>query len=577
MSAGSATAGSEGGADEGGLDETRMVGSLGTGTPTLRVWRNAAEPARVKPCRRCRMPSGPLSELRRTPIQLAMCAALFVAVLDNTILNVALPSLVRELGATTSQLQWILDSYVLVFAGLQITVGALGDRYGRKGALQLGLAILGLGSAFAATVDSAGWLIVARSLMGVGAALISPSSLSILTNVFTAPAERAKAIGIWSATSGVGIALGPTVGGLLLRQFWWGSVFLVNVPLVAITMLIVAKYVPTSRDPQVRKLDPVGAVLSMAAAGTLVYAIVEAPARGWGSTATLANALVGMAVATAFILWELHHPTPILDLRFFRDPRFSAAVGGASVLWFCLSGWLFIMTQHLQFVKGFDPFQAGIRAIPFAATVFVVTTQAAGLNSRFGTKRMGTVGLALVAVAMFSWTRWSVATAYPVLVITYVLLAVGQGLSIAPLTDSVMGSVPRERAGVASATNNTIRQLGQAVGIAVIGSIVSSRYRSGVAAVAEQLPTASARAVRSSLGAALREASQLGASRTEVLATARRAFVDGSHAAMWVAFGVAVVGAISVYVYLPSTASASSFAASPGDATIEPASEAATP
>lgn len=483
-----------------------------------------------------------------------MCAALFVAVLDNTILNVALPSLVRELGATTSQLQWIIDSYVLAFAGLQITVGALGDRFGRKGALLLGLAILGIGSGFASTVDSPAWLIAARSLMGVGAALISPASLSILTNVFTTPPDRARAIGIWSATSGLGIALGPTIGGLLLRQFWWGSVFLVNIPLVAITMVIVAVYVPSSKDPQSRKLDPVGALLSMAASVALVFTIVEGPTRGWGSGATLLNAVVGVALAAVFIGWELRHPSPILDLRFFRDPRFSAAVGGASVIWFCLSGWLFIMTQHLQFVNRYDPFQAGLRAIPFAATVFLVTTQAAALTRRFGTKSMGTTGLAFVAVAMFTWTRWTVATSYEVLVITYVLLAIGQGLSIAPLTDSVMGSVPRERAGVASATNNTIRQLGQAVGVAVMGSLVSSKFGSGVRDAVRGLTPASARAVRSSLGAALREAPRLGTRGPGVAAAARKAFVDGAHDATWVAAGVALVGAIAVFVFLPARA-----------------------
>ena len=224
------------------------------------------------------------------------------------------------------------------------------------------------------------------------------------------------------------------------------------------------------------------------------------------------------------------------------------------MLWFCLSGWLFIMTQHLQFVNGYDPFQASLRAIPFAATVFLVTTQAAALTTRFGTKSMGTTGLAFVAVAMFTWTRWTVATSYEVLVITYVLLAIGQGLSIAPLTDSVMGSVPRERAGVASATNNTIRQLGQAVGVAVMGSIVSSKFGSGVRNAARALAPASARAVRSSLGAALREVPKLGTRGPGVAAAARRAFVDGAHGATWVAAGVALVGAIAVFVFLPARA-----------------------
>ena len=491
---------------------------------------------------------------RRGLILFSMCASLFVAVLDNTILNVAIPSLVRQLGATTSQLQWILDSYVLVFAGLQITVGALGDRFGRKGMLLFGLAVLGAGSVYASSVHSPTALIVARSIMGVGAACISPATLSLLTNVFQKPAERARAIGIWSATSGLGIAIGPTVGGFLLRQFWWGSVFLINVPLVALTFVLVATSVPSSRDPQARRLDPVGALLSMAASVILVYAIVEAPGHGWGSSATLGTITGGAAVAVAFVLWELRQPSPILDLRFFRDPRFSAAVVGASALWFALSGWLFLMTQHLQFVRGYDAFNAGLRALPFAITVFLVTTQAAKLTARYGTKRIGTIGLLLVALAMFTWTRWSVATPYLVLAVTYVLLAAGQGMAIAPLTDSVMGSVPRERAGVASATNNTIRQLGQAVGIAVMGSALSSTYSARMKVVADGLPAAAGKAVRSSLGSALRVASTLGPDGAPVTRAARSAFVVGSHGASWIAVFVALAGAGLVARFLPARA-----------------------
>ena len=292
----------------------------------------------------------------------------------------------------------------------------------------------------------------------------------------------------------------------------------------------------------------------MAASVILVYAIVEAPGHGWGSSATLGTITGGAAVAVAFVLWELRHPSPILDLRFFRDPRFSAAVVGASALWFALSGWLFLMTQHLQFVRGYDAFNAGLRALPFAITVFLVTTQAAKLTARYGTKRIGTIGLLLVALAMFTWTRWSVATPYLVLAVTYVLLAAGQGMAIAPLTDSVMGSVPRERAGVASATNNTIRQLGQAVGIAVMGSALSSTYSARMKVVADGLPAAAGKAVRSSLGSALRVASTLGPDGAPVTRAARSAFVVGSHGASWIAVFVALAGAGLVARFLPARA-----------------------
>src|SRR6476661_2701954 len=301
---------------------------------------------------------------RRWLTLLVLCISLIVITLDNTILNVALPSLSRPtidggLGATASQLQWTVDAYVLVFAGLLLTAGSLGDRYGRYRFLAFGLALFGIGSALSAFATSATMLIGTRALMGVGGAFIMPATLSIITNVFTEPVERGKAIGVWAGVSALGIGLGPITGGILLEHFWWGSVFIVNVPIVIAGLVLGYFLVPESRDPEHAALDPLGAVLSIAALGTLLWSIIEAPGKGWGSTPIVAGFLIGALLLVGFFAWELHTTHPMLDMRFFENPRFSAASGAITLVFLALFGTLFLMTQFLQSVLGYSTVKAG--------------------------------------------------------------------------------------------------------------------------------------------------------------------------------------------------------------------------
>ncbi|MGH9265709.1 MAG: MFS transporter, partial [Acidimicrobiales bacterium] len=295
-----------------------------------------------------------------------MCLSLMVIGVDNTILNVALPTLVRDLDATTSQLQWIVDSYTLVFAGLLLTAGSLGDRFGRRRALAGGLVIFGLGSVASAVAGSADQLILTRAVMGVGGALIMPATLSIISNVFTVPAERARAIAVWAGFSAMGIAIGPLSGGWLLEHFWWGSVFMVNIPIVALALLGGRLFVPESRDPAPRGLDPLGAVLSIVGLVALVWAIIEAPVHGWSDPTTLAAFALAAVVLGAFVAWERHTDHPMLDVRFFANPRFTAASTGVTMVFFALFGSAFVQTQYLQFVLGYSALEAGLRVAPIA-------------------------------------------------------------------------------------------------------------------------------------------------------------------------------------------------------------------
>ncbi len=413
---------------------------------------------------------------RRWAILGVLCLSLFVIVMDNTIVNVALPSLVRELGATTSQLQWIVDSYTLVFAGLLLSFGALGDRFGRKGALTSGMAIFGLASFAAALATSAGQLIAARAVMGVGAALIMPATLSILTNVFTIAKERAVAIALWSAIAGVAVALGPVTGGFLLDHFSWGSVFMVNVPIVIGAVIAGWLIVPTSRDPAAPRVDVVGALLSIVGLIGLVYTIIEAPRHGWTSVETVTGFTVSLAVLAIFIAYELRHEDPMLDVRFFKNPRFTAASVSVTLVSFALFGFIFMSTQYLQFVMGYSPLSAGVHTIPFALAVMVMAPRSAKLVERFGTKRVVATGMLMFAIGLVVASTSTVSSGYGIVLVAIVLMGSGMGLTIAPATESIMGSLPKEKAGVGSAVNDTTRELGGALGVAVVGSLLSSVY-----------------------------------------------------------------------------------------------------
>ncbi len=334
-----------------------------------------------------------------------LCLTLVLISVDNTILNVAIPTLAREFEATASQLQWIVDSYVLVFAGLLLTAGFIGDKFGRRGALMAGMGIFGVGSVAASMAGSASQLIACRALMGVGGALIMPATLSILTNVFRESRERAKAIAIWAGCSGLGVALGPVTGGWLLEHYSWGSVFLVNIPVLVLAVIGCLIVVPSSKDAAAPRLDIGGAVLSMAGLATLLWAIIEAPERGWTAPGTMLAFGAAAVVLGAFILWESRQAQPMLNLGFFRKPRFSAASGAVTLTFFALFGSLFLVTQYMQSVMGYTALESGIRYLPLAATLLVVSPLSAKLAARFGSKVVVTAGLATVAVGLLLMLR----------------------------------------------------------------------------------------------------------------------------------------------------------------------------
>jgi EmrB/QacA subfamily drug resistance transporter len=477
-----------------------------------------------------------------------MCLSLMVIGVDNTILNVALPTLVRDLGASTSQLQWIVDAYTLVFAGLLLTAGSLGDRFGRRRALTVGLLIFGAGSVASAVAGSAEQLILTRALMGVGGALIMPATLSIISNVFTVPAERGRAIAVWAGFSAMGIAIGPLSGGWLLEHFWWGSVFMVNIPIVLLALTGGRLFVPESKDPKPRGVDPLGAVLSIVGLGALVWAIIEAPVHGWTDPTTVSAFLAGAVFIAGFIAWERHTDHPMLDVRFFANPRFSAASLAVTMVFFALFGSTFLQTQYLQFVLGYSAFEAGLRVGPVALVLMVTAPLSARLVERVGTKYVVAGGLALVSLSLVVLSFATVTSGYPPVLASILILGVGMGMTMAPATESIMGSLPRAKAGVGSAVNDTTRQIGGALGVAILGSLLASTYASSLG---DTVPAAA----KASVGAALDLARGLGGAEGAALAaSAKSAYVDGMGVGVLVAAGVALLGSMIALAFLPSRA-----------------------
>ncbi|HEY8199823.1 MAG TPA: MFS transporter, partial [Actinomycetota bacterium] len=367
---------------------------------------------------------------RRWWALVVLCLSLVVIGLDNTILNVALPSLVRDLGAGASELQWMVDSYVLVFAGLLLTMGALGDRYGRKRALQVGLLIFLGGSVASAFAGSPRMLIATRALMGGGGALIMPSTLSIITNIFPAR-ERGRAIAMWAGVAGLGIVVGPVIGGWLLGQFWWGSVFLINVPVITVALVTGYLLIPESKDAEATPLDPVGALLSIAALVVLVYGIIAAPKRGWASAPTLETLGLAAFLLAIFIAWERRTPHPMLQMDFFRNPRFTAANIAITLVFFALFGTVFLVTQHLQFVLGLTPLEAGIRLMS-VSTLVVFAPLSARFVERVGTKAVVTTGLVLVAGSLWVMAGTSPADGFGRIGVAMAILGAGMGTTMAP-------------------------------------------------------------------------------------------------------------------------------------------------
>ncbi len=475
-----------------------------------------------------------------------LCLSLITISLDNTILNVALPTLQRELDASASQLQWIVDIYMLVFAGALLTAGSLGDRFGRKRALTLGLGVFGAGSLASAAAPSAELLIAARALMGVGGAFIMPSTLSILTATFPAH-ERGKAIGIWAGVSGLGIAIGPVAGGWLLQDHGWGSIFLVNLPIVALALVAGRFLVPESRDAARPRLDLGGFVCSFAGLTALVWGLIEAPSRGWTDPLVLASFVLAATVLAAFVGWERRVGAPMLDVRLFRNPRFSASSAAISLAFFALFGTIFFLTQYLQDVRGYSALDAGVRTMPVALGLVLGGPLSARLTARLGLRAVVPAGLTVVAGALWMFAAVDASSSYWLVAGALAAMGFGMANAMAPATDAIMGSLPAAKMSVGSAINDTTRTAGGTLGVAVLGSILASGYRDG-------MPAAAPAAAKDSLAAALAMARHGGGER--LAQAAQDAFVSGMHSAALVAGAVALAGALVALVALPREARA---------------------
>jgi EmrB/QacA subfamily drug resistance transporter len=478
-----------------------------------------------------------------------MCLSLVLVVMAVSSLNVAAPRLQQDLGASATELHWIIDSYALVFAGLLLAAGALGDRFGRKGALLTGLGIFGLGLVVSGLGDSASQVIAGRAIMGVGSAFVMPATLSLITAVFP-PEERMRAIATWAGFAGAGGAIGPVVAGALLEEFWWGSAVLVNLPVVAIAFVAVAVWSPRSRDSHVTPLDPAGSVLALLAMTTLLYGIIEGAERGWTDGLVLAAFAAAAVLGAAFVAWEARVTHPMLPLTLFRDRRFNVASGAITLTFFVLFGWFFLVTLYLQYGLGYSPLEAGLASLPMAAAMVAVSPRSAGLSERYGNARVITVGFALMAVALGLFTQVSTSTPYPVLAIGMVLIGMGLASTAAPATSMLMAAVPLDKAGVGSAVNDTTREFGGALGIAVFGSLAGSVYRSGVDLAGTGTSAEAGEAAGESIGAAWGVAQTLPGGGEALLAEAQSAFVDAFRLTNAVTLAVAVAAGAFVWVAL---------------------------
>ena len=493
----------------------------------------------------------PTVRARRWWTLAVLCLSLLIVFVGNSSLNVAIPTLSRELHASNSQLQWVIAAYSLVFAGLLFSSGATGDRYGRKGALQFGLVVYLLACLAATWSTSMSQLIACRAAMGVGAAFIMPSTLSILVNVFP-PEERTRAIAIWASVTGAAGAIGPVASGWLLGHFWYGAVFLVNIPILFLALVSGRFLVPRSKDPKQGRLDPVGAVLSVIGIVAIVYGLIEAPDAGWGSAETIISFVVGIVVLSAFVIWELRNDEPMLDIRYFRVPAFSTGTGGMILVFLAMYGVMFLITQYFQLVLDYSPLSAAVRFLPMAPIMIIVAPTTPRLSERFGAHRTVSFGMCCVAIGLIMFRALGPNTSYWYLLACLIPLVSGIALAMSPMTAAIMSAVPPRRAGAGSAMNDATRELGAALGIAVMGSVAASQYTHAVDKLTRGLPLAAQAAARTSLSDALETARSLPGAAGRALATgAQHAFIDGIHLAVTAGALLALLAAVTVYRYLP--------------------------
>jgi EmrB/QacA subfamily drug resistance transporter len=482
-----------------------------------------------------------------------LCLGLFIVVVDNTILNVALPTIQEDAGATAAQLKWIVDAFTLMFAGFMLVGGSIGDRFGRRSAFFGGLTIFAVASvvaAFWATSPSS--LIGLRGVMGLGAALVMPATLSLIDSMFPAH-ERPKAIAVWAAVSGVAIAAGPLLGGWLLEHAWWGSIFLVNVPVAAVAIIAALMLVPNTRDPHAAKVDYVGASLSVSGLLVLVWGIIEGAEYGWTDGRILTAFVLAAVLLGTFIRWELRSDHPMVDVRLFRNPRFGASNGVMVLLFFALFGSTFFLTQHLQFVMGLRPLETGVRLMPLAVAVIIVSPLSPRLVSKIGTKATTATGMVLCGVGLWMTTGIQVDSGYGRVAAMLAIIGLGMGLTMPAATDAIMESVPTDQAGVGAAMNDTTRELGGALGVAVLGSILTSHYTTNVGDKFQGLPAQAREVAEDSLGGAVRVAAKApGDTGASLLAVARDAFVGAMHTTARVGAVAVIIGAAVAVALLPS-------------------------
>ncbi|MGW4756642.1 MFS transporter [Streptomyces chartreusis] len=439
-------------------------------------------------------PEAPGGHPQRWLILGVLCLAVLTVVLDNTVLNVAIPSLTRELGAATSDIQWMINAYSLVQSGLLLTAGSAADRYGRKKMLAAGLALFGVGSLVAGLADSTGQLIAARAGMGVGGALLMTTVLAVAIQIFT-PEEQPKAIGIWAAVNSLGFAAGPLLGGFMLNHFWWGAIFLINIPVAVLALVAVVVLVPESKNPQGDRPDLLGAVLSTIGMAALVYAIISGPEHGWTSGRVLLTAAVAVVVLAAFAYWESRIPYPMIDMHFFRNRRFTGAVSGGVLITFGMGGSLFLLTQHMQFVLGYEPLEAGLRTAPLALMIVALnfTGVAAKWAARLGTPLAIGLGMAVMAGGLAAIATMA-SGGYAGTLLGLVLIGTGAAVASPAMSHAIMSAIPPEKAGVGGGINGTVAEFGTGLGVAVLGALLNSRFAALIPVAATSLPAALAAA-----------------------------------------------------------------------------------
>jgi DHA2 family multidrug resistance protein-like MFS transporter len=486
-----------------------------------------------------------------------MGISLLVISLDNTVLNLALPSIANDLGSSASQLQWIVDAYVLSIAGLLLTIGYLGDRLGRKPALMVGLAVFALFSLGAALSNSTGMLIAMRAMMGIGAATIMPATLSILTATFREPKERAQAIAFWAAVFSLGMGIGPLVGGWLLDNFHWSSVFYINIPVIAVGLIGSYYFIENSKAQNPRKIDIPGAILSIAGFFTLVYAIIQAGMNGWTDTYVLYAFGGAAALLIFFIIWEFKYKDAMLPLHFFKNMSFTGANIALTLVSFGLMGSFFFLGQFLQSVQGYTPLEAGVRLLPMAAVSFVSAAGSALIARYIGTKITVALGILIAAAGFFYFASIaSVDVSYSIYVLAMCIVALGIGFTMSPATNSIMGSIPVSQSGIGSALNSTTRQIGGALGVAVMGTIMNSTYLANINAVQwpAQLPAQALEAINSSIQGAHIVAQSMPSPQLSqmIIEESSKAFTAGSEHALVVAAIIMAVSAVLTLFILPS-------------------------